>query len=214
MVNQTMNRAKLTQLESYFLAQYPLGFADPEMAAVGKKHNVAKLVERAQEAFRKARFADSNAIIDSMIDIVGKSSMVSMFEKPKYRDALRAMSPNEKVRIADALRKQLHGNKEKGFNEMLDCLSDYKLAKWSLISIIPFYFNPQESVFVKPTTAKKIIAFLEIEGLVYKPRPSWEFYQEFAQNIEMVKREVSPSLSPNNAALTGFMMMAIEHVGG
>lgn len=208
-----MNLAKLAQAESYFLAQYPGGFADPELAVIGKKHNVSKLVDRAKESFRRTRFKDVETTVESMIDIVSKSSVISLFEKPKYRDALRAMSPNEKTSIVEALRKQLHGNQQKGFNEMLDCLTEYKLAKWSLISVIPFYFNPQKYVFVKPTTAKKIIAFLEIEDIVYKPRPSWEFYTGFAAHIDTIKEQVSDSLSPNYAALTGFLMMSIEQLG-
>ena len=208
-----MNKAKLAQAESYFLAQYPGGFADPELAVIGKKHNVSRLVDRAKEAFRRPRFKDTEAIVESMIDIVSKSSVISLFEKPKFRDALRAMSPNEKTKIAEALRKILHGNQQKGFNEMLDCLVEYKLAKWSLISVIPFYFNPQKYVFVKPTTAKKIIAYLEIDDIVYKPRPSWEFYQGFAEHVDAIREEVADSLSPNYAALTGFLMMSIEHLG-
>ena len=207
-----MNKAKLAQLESYFLAQYPQGFEDPELVKIAKKHNIPKATERVREAFRKIRFKDSEIIIDAMISNVSKSSMISLFEKPKYRDALKAMSTNESVCITEALRKQLHGNKQKGFNEMLDCLSEYKLAKWSLISILPFYFKPQEYIFVKPTTAKKILAFLEIQDIVYKPRPSWEFYQGFASHIDSIKNEVADSLSPNNAALTGFLMMSIDHI--
>ena len=88
-------------------------------------------------------------------------------------------------------------------------LAHYKLAKWSLMSAIPFYFAPKKEAFVKPTTAKKIIAYLEIDNLHYKPTPSWEFYRGYRQVLDDVRREVHPSLSSNYAALSGFLMTTI-----
>ena len=84
-----------------------------------------------------------------------------------------------------------------------------KIARWSLISIGPVYFKPQREVFVKPTTAKKIIDHLELDHLTYKPRPSWEFYAGYRQALLEMKSQVNPSLTPNNAAFTGFLMMAL-----
>jgi hypothetical protein len=85
-------------------------------------------------------------------------------------------------------------------------LSHYKIAKWSIVSVVPFYFAPKREAFVKPTTAKGILAYLEIEDLQYRPLPSWEFYSGYRSLLQRIKREVDPSLSPNYAALTGFMM--------
>ena len=185
---------------------------DPSIQSLGKKHKMDKMVEKSKQAFRKVRFSDDEEIIEQMIAITCQSSMVSLFEKPKYRDCLRAFSPQEKARFSDAFRKRLHANKKKGFSEMCELLADYKLAKWSLMSILPLYFRPQEEVFVKPTTAKQVIAYLDIDDLQYKPRPSWEFYERFKAYIDAMKLQVDSSLSPNNAAFTGFLMMAISSV--
>ncbi len=204
-----MNKKKLGQLERAFLTAYPGGFSDPVLQGVGKKHKMDKMVEKTRAAFRKVRFNDDEEILEQMIAITCQSSMVSLFEKPKYRDCLRAFSPREKAMFADAFRKRLHGNKMKGFHEMCDLLAEYKLAKWSLMSILPLYFKPEEEVFVKPTTAKQVLAFLDIDDIQYKPRPSWEFYEGFKAHIDEMKALVDPCLSPNNAAFTGFLMMAI-----
>ena len=48
-----------------------------------------------------------------------------------------------------------------------------KLAKWSLITICPVYFRPQQEVFVKPTTVKGVIAHFELDELQYRPQPYW-----------------------------------------
>ncbi len=89
-------------------------------------------------------------------------------------------------------------------------LAPYKLAKWSLVSAVPYYFAPRKEGFVKPTTAKGIIAFLEVEGLHYKPTPSWDFYRGYVQLLDEVQKEVHPSLAASYAALSGFLMMSMQ----
>ena len=204
-----MNLKKLKRAEEYFLARYPGGFSHPEMAAIGKKHKMDKMISLCQEVFAKKNFRDPPEIIESMIKIISRSSMVSIFEKPKFRDFARGLEPKQKNGLVGGLKEQLYGDAEKGFDKVLGIMLSGKMAKWSLISICPVYFRPQEEVFVKPTTAKKAIAHFELENLHYRPQPSWAFYQEFRAVINEMKTKVDPSLSPNSAAFTGFLMMSM-----
>ena len=90
----------------------------------------------------------------------------------------------------------------------MDILSDGKIAKWSLMTITMLYFNSKTDVFVKPTTAKGIINMLELD-LAYKPRHFWKFYVGYRRAINDIKAMLEPSLSPNNAAVTGSLMMCL-----
>ena len=54
-----------------------------------------------------------------------------------------------------------------------------------------------------------IIAYLEVDDIQYKPMPSWEFYSAYLKLLSQVKKEVNPSLSPNYAALSGFLMITM-----
>jgi len=204
-----MKLARLKQAEQLFLNRYPGGFSDPEMIAIGKKHKVGKMTERVQTSFAKKNFRDTPEILEALVKIVGASSMVSVFEKPKFRDFVKSLEPKHQNALVSGLKQQLHGDEQKGFEQVLAVLQMGKLAKWTLISICPVYFRPQQDVFVKPTTAKGIIAFFELENLIYRPQPSWDFYQEFRRAINFMKQQVDPALSPNNAAFTGFLMMSL-----
>ena len=208
-----MNVTKLKQAEAAFLARYPGGFEHPEMLAIGKKHKMGKMIEQVQEAFTKPRFRDTFTVVEDMAKFIGRSSMVSMFEKPKFRDFVKSLNSAEKNTLATGLRHRLHGDQEKGFNAMLSVLQSRKLAKWSLISAIPLYFRPNQEIFVKPTTTKGVIAHFELADLVYKPQPSWEFYVAYRDAILKMKKMADQSLSPNNAAFTGFLMMAMKQHG-
>jgi len=205
-----MNYDKLRLAEANFLQRYPGGFADPEMVSIRKKHDIDKLAEFTKKSFARSNFNRPELITESLLKVVSRSSMVSRFEKPKFRDFVQSLNSHEREALAAAFEKRLYGRqKEQGFNEILGMLSHHKLAKWSVISIVPFYFAPRKEAFVKPTTAKGILRFLEIEDPVYKPMPSWEFYQGYKRLLEDIGRVVVPTLAPNNAALSGFMMMSI-----
>jgi hypothetical protein len=46
--------------------------------------------------------------------------------------------------------------------------------------------------------------------LVYKPRPTYEFYAKYTKILETMKSQVSPLISADNAGFTGFLMMAMK----
>ena len=202
-----MNKSKLKQAEKAFLKKYPGGFNHPNLVGLGKKHKMEQMIELAQESFKKTRFKNTQIITEQMVKIVSRASMVSMFEKPKFRDMVAASSVGELSILSDGLRMFLHGNQKKGFEQQLEVLKRYKLAKWSLITIIPNYYYPHDEVFVKPTTAKSVIDYFELQNLTYKPQPSWEFYQHYRNIILEMRALVDPVIAPNNAAFGGFLMM-------
>jgi hypothetical protein len=46
--------------------------------------------------------------------------------------------------------------------------------------------------------------------LEYKPLPTWAFYLGYRDLINTAKQQVDSSLSPSNAAFSGFLMMAMK----
>jgi hypothetical protein len=204
-----MNIGRLRDAEAQFLRRYPGGFANEEMQAILKKrHNVGKLSEFAAEALAEQRFVKPGALIDDLVRIVGRSSMVSMFEKPRYRDFVQGLARGDREQLVGGYRDLLHGDQERGFNAVLDVLHEAQLAKWSLMTIHLYHHRPEVEVFVKPTTTKNVIRHFEIPDLVYRPRPSWPFYARYRSLIRDMKSLVNSSLSPDNAAFTGFLMLS------
>lgn len=206
----TVDLKRLKQAETQFLRRYPGGFEHPEMLELVKKHTKAKLTQFTQESFAKKNLNDPEEIVSSMITVVTRSSMISVFEKPRFRDAIRELPGSSRLTIAQALRKLLYGKQQQqGFEMLLDELTKVKLAKWTLMTVVQAYYKPDYEVFIKPTTTKNIISNLKLD-LVYKPRPSWEFYSAYREIINELKPKVDPSLSPSNPAFCGFMMMVFD----
>ncbi len=205
-----MNEEKLKQAERWFLQRYPGGFFDPELAAIGKRHRLDKMQGFVQEHLSKKCFRDTDEILDNWVKLISRSSLVSVFEKPKFKDLVASLTAKERNQFAAGLKAQLYGDAEAGFEKVLKLLLAYKFGKWSIISLAPVYANPQDEVFVKPTTAKGIITHFELENLLYRPQPSWAFYENFRKQVQHMRSLVDPSLSPSSLAFTGFLMMTLR----
>jgi hypothetical protein len=128
--------------------------------------------------------------------------MVYLFEKPKFRDAVKAMPFEDKEMLVIGLKEFLHGDEEQGFNLSLQVLLKYRVAKWPLLTVCPCYYRPILDLLIKPTTVKNIIKNFEVEGLIYHSPPSYNFYKSYRELINSMKKEVDSSLSPDNAAFS------------
>ena len=205
-----MNVTKLKEAEAAFLTRFPGGFADPSLEPIRKRHNVNRLSDFARENLTELTFAKPDRFAETLLTIIGRSSMVSRFERPPFRELIGSLDSKGKRRLADAFHKRLTGRrKREGFEDIVDLFAHYKLARWSLVSAVPFYLAPTKEAFVKPTTAKRIVRYLEIDDLEYHPRPDWAFYDGYRKLILEIKQLVDPSLTPSNAAVTGFLMAAM-----
>ena len=202
-----MNFNRLHEAEQSFLMRYPGGFSDPAMEGIRKKHNVNKLVEFTQANLTRTACLNPAHVSDTLVKIVSRSSMVSRFEKPPFRNFVEALNHDSREALAYAIEQRLFGRKQKGFELLVQMLARHKLAKWALVSAVPFYFAPRKEAFVKPTTAKGVLKLLEVEHLKYQATPTWAFYKGYRSLLDDVRKQVGPALSPNNAALSGFLMM-------
>uniref|UniRef100_UPI0040486061 hypothetical protein n=1 Tax=Aliarcobacter sp. TaxID=2321116 RepID=UPI0040486061 len=205
-----MNLEKLKNIEEEFLFHYPNGFEDEKFFPTMKKFNPSKLEEFTKENLKKENFSNPNLLIESFFKIIQKSVLVSLFDKLKFRDMLAGLTSYEKDMLSIELYELLHGNQKDGFEGLVEFLSQYKLAKWTIISVVLYYFDRQNEYFIKPTTTKNVIKYFEIKDLVYKPTPSFEFYNSYKKILDEMKKNVDKSLYPDNAAFTGFLRIGME----
>ncbi len=204
-----MDLDRLAQAQEAFLERFPGGFEHPDMLAMGKKHRMPKMTQLARERFAKANFRDPNAIVAGFAELVGKATVVSVFEKPRFRDFAAGMLPADKKRLAGGLREWLHGDRKTGFEGVLEVLVAGHLAKWSLQTAVPMYYHPTTEVFLKPTTVKGVIATFGLDVPPYRATPTWDFYEAYRAAILELQARVDPSLRPGTAAFCAFLWMSL-----
>jgi len=202
-----MNLERLKRAEAAFMERYPGGFEHPEMIERGRKHRIDKLVAKARIALAPERFEDADLVAVDIVKTLTASSMVSVFEKPKFRDLVRDASARDKARLCSHVYQLLHGDTERGFESLSAFLADRKMAKWTVMTVFPFYVSPRDEAFIKPTTAKEILGFYGLEGLSYRPRPYWEFYAGYRDALKSMMARVDPLLGPDMASFSAFLMI-------
>lgn len=201
---------KLKKCEMKFLMDHPMGFDDVSLKDINKRHNFSKMATLTQESMVEENFKNRDLIIERILEIVTKSSLISRFNKPKFKTFINSMTHFERELLVDGYHMILYGDEERGFNQVLEIYRTYKVAGWPVMSIIQAYFKPNDNVFIKPTTVKNIIKYFEIVSITYNAKPTYDFYNTFRDIINEMKMNVEPSLYPSNAAFTGFLMMTME----
>jgi len=204
-----MNSNKLHEAEMDFLSIYPGGFSDPAMVEIKKKHKPEKMKQMAQELFAKDAFEDIEQMTLNISKVITTSSMVSVFEKPKFRDFTRSISTGEKKILVQSHYDLIHGDQALGFETLVEFLQRFKLAKWTYVTACQFYFKPNKEVFIKPTTCKGVIKHFELEGLIYKPLPDYSFYKKYRAAVNKMKKQADKIAITDNAAFSGFLMMSL-----
>jgi hypothetical protein len=205
-----MNLDKLKDLESEFLDRYPSGFEDETFFPKIQKFNPLKLEAFAKNVLKKENFSNPNLFVEGFFKTVQKSVMVSLFDKLKLKDAIASLNSYEKDILSIEIYELLYGNKKDGFEGLVEFLAHYNLAKWTIISVAPYCINRNSEYFIKPTTTKMIIKYFELPDLVYKPKPSFEFYENYTKVLDKMKANLHDSLTFDNVAFTSFLKVAIE----
>ena len=205
-----MNKNKLEYLEHKFISVYPDAFDNEELKKHSKKHNINKHFENARKYCSKEYLDQGLYALDDVVKIVTRSTLVSVFEKMRFRDLVKELDVTEKKLIVSSVKELIHGDEEYGFNSLVSLLSPYKLAKWPIITIFRAYYYPHDDIFVKPTTVKKILAFLEVDDMKYTSKVNYDFYRKYRTLFNSLKLYVDKKLSPNNPAFSGFLMLTIE----
>jgi len=205
-----MNLDKLKDLESEFLCRYPQGFEDEHFFPKIKKFNPEKLEAFAKESLKKENFSNPSLLVEGFFKTIQKSVMVSLFDKLKLKDAIVSLNSYEKDMLSIEIYELLYGNKKEGFEGLVEFLAQYNLAKWTIISVAPYCINRHTDYFIKPTTTKMIIKYFELKDLLYKPRPSFEFYENYTKALDEMKSNLDDSLTFDNVAFTSFLKVALE----
>lgn len=205
-----MNIEKLKECEYRFYDYYKDGFNDEKLVKTVKLFNTIKFNEMAKKSFAIENFSNIEIVTEGFFTILLKSPLVSFYEGDTLRKALKSFTNFEKEMLSIYLQDILYGNLKNSFDDFIELMATKNLAKWHIITLIPYYFLPNENYFLKPTTTKNIIKYFELENLKYSSKPTFKFYKEYIKMLEKMKKVVKKELVDDNAKFTGFLRMTME----
>lgn len=205
-----MNLDKLKTAETAFLSAYPLGFDTPGLKEMVKKHDMSRITLFAQNAFSPTALEDIEKATDDLVRLIARSSIVSVFEKAKLRDAVRSMSYGEREDMMGFVRELLHGHEAMGFDGLCGMLFRYGASKWPLVTALRCYYYPDTDLVIKPTTVKNVISHFGLIELHYVTQPNFAFYNKYRSAVQSLRSHTAaPMNSYALAGYSGFLMMVL-----
>lgn len=208
-----MNLEKLKDCEERFFEYYKDGFEDEKLAKTVKLFNTIKFQTLVKNSFALENFSNIEYISQSFFEILLKSPLISFYERDLIKNALKNFTNYEKdmlsIYLKDLLYEDLEESIKDSFDELVELLASKNLAKWHILTLIPYYFAPNKNYFLKPSTTRNIVKYFELENIKYKPRPSFEFYKDYTKNLQKMKNIVNPILRDDNGRFTGFLRLAM-----
>lgn len=205
-----MNIEKLKECEYRFYDYYKDGFNDEKLVKTTKLFNTLKFHEIAKKSFAIENFSNIEIVTEGFFTILLKSPLVSFYEGDILRKALKSFTNFEKEMLSIYLQDILYGNLKNSFDDFIELMATKNLAKWQIVTLIPYYFAPDKNYFLKPTTTKNIIKYFEIEGLKYHSKPTYEFYKRYIEIVKIMQNSVREELIGDNGRFTGFLRLAMN----
>lgn len=133
-----------------FLEIYPEGF---KSEAFEKKERTAK--SDASKALKKALPAslngDNQAAIDATKAAISATTLLSPVEKKRMIEILSGDTAEALLNGAAAF---AEGRYEAGLDQMNDAIKTFAPSTWTLVTYLPFLWNPDEHFFLKPEVTK------------------------------------------------------------
>ncbi|TLG72944.1 hypothetical protein [Culicoidibacter larvae] len=193
--------AKQVQLiENLFLEQYPDGFEDELWLAGEKSYKPEQMITNINQQLSKEELeltlesGDYQEAIDNTLHLVRQSKVISVFEKLAFQNFVEHQEIHEQ--FLNALYNFMYDYNEENFDNFIMTLLSYrhernsKPTKWTVVSFFKAYQDPQNYIFVKPTTMKGIAKILDWD-IQYKSMPNYQTYQHILAMIRAFQAESS-----------------------
>jgi len=102
-------KEKLQVLQNTFFSIYPDGFNSPEFQHLEKKHKLTKTNKKIHEIFNSNIINNDIEFLDAITKILSSSSIISVFEKIKFRNFMKEIHTEQKNNMSQAIKELLMG---------------------------------------------------------------------------------------------------------
>ena len=138
---------------------------------------------------------DSKDLGEKALRVFQKTNLLSHFETMRVRDALRSGHGDRFVHGAAEFVLQ---NTVSGLHTMANALKLYDAAKWTVVTYLPFLWQPEEHMFLKPEVTKFFADQVGHEFTWrYKTALDIDIYESLQDLAAKTNREIS-GLNPRD----------------
>ncbi len=137
-----------------FLHFFPNGFHSAGYAKEERDYKVAAK-NKLDAAVPLEMAATGAGFGEAILSVFRATNLLSPFEKTRLQDVLRGPAANPFIRAAAHF---AMGETKSGLLEMERALKPHDCAKWTVVTYLPFLWEPEKHMFLKPEVTKDFAA--------------------------------------------------------
>lgn len=133
-----------------FLRHFPAGFRDPHYRAMERDYKLAA-AEKLRTTMPLEAAVEANGAGGAALAVFRATNLLSPFEQTRLQAALRGPNADEFIRAVAAF---TLGETRSGLVRMAQALKPDDIAKWTVVTYLPFLWRPEEHMFLKPEATR------------------------------------------------------------
>lgn len=137
------------------------------------------------------------------------TTLVSPYEQMRLQSLLKGPEADDFIQAAAAF---TQGDRKKALAALAMILKPYEIAKWTVITYLPFLWQPETAMFLKPQMAT---GFAERVGhpfmYVYRPNLDLEVYDSLLDLARATRDEIADLQPRDMIDVQGFMWTAVMY---
>ena len=134
----------------FFRSLFPRGFDDEGYLDAERRYKW-NAKQRLDETAPLESALDGDGFGRAVLRAYQQTNLLSRFELMRVKDVVNSDSGDSFVRGAAAF---ASGDMETGLREMVRALKPHEAAKWTIVTYLPFLWNPDAHMFLKPEVTK------------------------------------------------------------
>ena len=171
-----------------FLESFPNGFKDEDYLQEERNYKL-EAKHMLDDLLPVETAIDGEDLGEKALRVFQKTNLLSPFEKMDVREALRSDQGDSFVRGAAQFVLQ---NTASGLQTMANVLKPYGAAKWTVVTYLPFLWQPENHMFLKPEVTKFFARQVGHEFTwCYKTTLDIDVYESLQDLAAKTKQEIS-----------------------
>ena len=191
-----------------FLRIFPDGFAAEAYLNSERAYKLTAK-QKLDQSLPLESALESSGLGEAALAIFRATNLLSPFEKTRLQDPLRG--PNADQFVHGAAKFAL-GDHKAGLLEMTKALKPHEMAKWTVVTYLPFLWQPNSQMFLKPEVTKN---YAERVGHSfandYSPQLDLSVYSSLLDLASETERQVVELKPKDHIDLQSFIWVVGEY---
>lgn len=195
-----------------FLRLFPDGFSD--IGLLGKDNNgeipfKRAMAESVQTQLPLEKWEEVDDAPEVALRLIQAKSFIDRYTKSDLASVLRSNKAHDYLEICS---KFAVGDYEKSSAEFSKHFKEDNLAKWPALTFFPFFWKPEEHMFLKPEFTREYASRIGHEfNMIYESAPNGDTYKSLLDMAAETKKSISDLLPKDNIDIHSFMWTVTEY---